>query len=175
MGSRCPFQLPALLAETLEIRISRFYRVATLLANEPAFQFRQHRPEVIAQNAIRTTNDPLSHWALFLMRTAQYLTSAWPRPWYENGDTAFITTCHLVHAYCLRGYSPGCNESTSRFPRIGIDLEVGWHKPFYPKSAQTVRTVVAVILSLPLFRLPRARFCRGLGGLGRDRLTFICG
>jgi hypothetical protein len=81
IGSCGPFQLPALPTEAFEIRISRFYCVATLLAYEPAFRSRQHWPELIAQDAVRATYDLLSHWTLFLMPTAQYLTSAWPRPW----------------------------------------------------------------------------------------------
>jgi hypothetical protein len=43
-----PFQLPALLAETLEIRISRFYRVATVLTmNQLPFSATSacHRPQ----------------------------------------------------------------------------------------------------------------------------------
>ena len=35
-------------------------------------------------DVIGTANDLLSLWTLVLMRTAQYLTSAWPRPWYEK-------------------------------------------------------------------------------------------
>jgi hypothetical protein len=48
--------------------------------------------------------------------------AARPRPWYEDSDTAVVTTCHLVHAYCPEGCGPGCNESASRLPRKWIYL-----------------------------------------------------
>jgi hypothetical protein len=55
-----PVQVPALLTEALEIPISRFYSVTTLLANKPSFQLRQHGPEVIAQNAVGAAHNLLS-------------------------------------------------------------------------------------------------------------------
>jgi hypothetical protein len=55
-------QLPALLAEAFEAQSLGHHGVTTLLANEPAFRSWQHGPEMIAQNAVGTANDLLSHF-----------------------------------------------------------------------------------------------------------------
>jgi hypothetical protein len=83
LQSSSPLHLRAVAARAPEIWIVGNGHMAAPLADKPARPL-QHRPVLIAQHAIRTTYDLLSQWTLFLMRTAQYLTSAWPRPWYEK-------------------------------------------------------------------------------------------
>jgi hypothetical protein len=59
--SRCPVQLSALLTEACELWFLGVRCVATLRADKPTSQARQHRPEKIFHEAVWTAYDLLSH------------------------------------------------------------------------------------------------------------------
>jgi hypothetical protein len=61
MGLRCSLQLSALPTEAFEVWFLGHHGVTALLADKPAAGFRQHAPEIVAQHAVRTANDLLSH------------------------------------------------------------------------------------------------------------------
>jgi hypothetical protein len=57
---RDSLQFQTSLARALEIRVARKQYMATLFANEPV-RLLQHRPELVTQNAIRTSNYLIGH------------------------------------------------------------------------------------------------------------------
>lgn len=61
--SRGPVHLLAFLAVTLVLGHAGVCGMTTLCADEPAFQSLQHGPEVLTQDAIRTSNNFAGHHA----------------------------------------------------------------------------------------------------------------
>jgi len=69
---------------TFEPWVLRDYAVTALLADKQAFPAKQHRSEVIPQNAIRAANDLLNHFEPSALSLSGYAHPPQPlRPWWR--------------------------------------------------------------------------------------------